>query len=74
VGGGSDGNFTAGLGVATLDGLGPLGDGAHAPHEWVRLESIVERSKLAAGLIERLRTVGEATYTRHGAVADWSTQ
>ncbi|MBN9612580.1 MAG: M20 family metallopeptidase, partial [Actinobacteria bacterium] len=55
VGGGSDGNFTAAIGIPTLDGLGPLGDGAHAPHEWVDLTSIVERSQLIAGLIERLR-------------------
>ena len=33
VGGGSDGNFTAGLGILTLDGLGGVGDGAHAAHE-----------------------------------------
>ena len=54
VGGGSDGNFTAALGIPTLDGLGPLGDGAHASHEWVQLESIVERSAVLAGLITRL--------------------
>lgn len=54
VGGGSDGNFTAALGIPTLDGLGPLGDGAHAPHEWVDLASIAERSRLIARLIERL--------------------
>lgn len=54
VGGGSDGNFTAALGIPTLDGLGPLGDGAHANHEWVELASIVERSRLIAGLVEVL--------------------
>ena len=60
VGGGSDGNFTTALGIDTLDGLGPLGDGAHARHEWVRIESIAERSRLAAALIERLRGAAEA--------------
>ncbi len=55
VGGGSDGNFTAALGIPTLDGLGPLGDGAHAPHEWVHLGSVVERSQVLAGLITRLQ-------------------
>ena len=35
VGGASDGNLTAAAGVPTLDGLGPVGDGAHARHEWV---------------------------------------
>jgi glutamate carboxypeptidase len=51
VGGGSDGNFTAGLGVPTLDGLGPAGAGAHARHEWVDLGSLPERATLVAGLI-----------------------
>lgn len=60
VGGGSDGNFTTALGIDTLDGLGPLGDGAHARHEWVRIESIADRSRLAAALIERLRGAAEA--------------
>ena len=40
VGGGSDGNFTAALGVPTLDGLGVVGGGAHADHEWVDVASI----------------------------------
>ncbi|MEZ0114994.1 glutamate carboxypeptidase [Catenulispora sp. EB89] len=55
VGGGSDGNFTAGLGIPTLDGLGPRGAGAHARHEWVAEESLLERAALVAGLIEALR-------------------
>jgi glutamate carboxypeptidase len=49
--GGSDGNFTAGLGIPTLDGLGPLGDGAHARGEWVSLESVITHSVLVSGLI-----------------------
>ncbi|WP_210603711.1 M20 family metallopeptidase [Brevibacterium oceani] len=55
VGGASDGNFTAALGTPTLDGLGPLGDGAHAEHEWADLRSIIERADLVAGLIRRIR-------------------
>lgn len=54
VGGASDGNFTAALGIPTLDGLGPLGDGAHAVHEWVDLASLADRSLLVAGLIDAL--------------------
>ena len=51
TGGGSDGNFTAALGVPTLDGLGVVGDGGHALHEHVILSSLPERAALLAGLI-----------------------
>jgi len=51
VGGGSDGNFTAGIGVPTLDGLGPVGEGAHAPHESVVADELPRRAALLAGLI-----------------------
>ena len=51
TGGGSDGNFTAALGVPTLDGLGVVGDGGHALHEHVVLSSLPERAALLAGLI-----------------------
>jgi glutamate carboxypeptidase len=54
VGGGSDGNFTAALGVSTLDGLGAIGDGAHATHEHVVVEAIPWRTALIASLIERI--------------------
>jgi glutamate carboxypeptidase len=53
VGGGSDGNFTAGLGIPTLDGLGGVGDGAHATHEHVLISELPRRAALLAGLIER---------------------
>lgn len=53
TGGGSDGNFTAALGVPTLDGLGAVGDGAHALHEHVDIEHLTWRAALLAGLIER---------------------
>jgi glutamate carboxypeptidase len=52
VGGGSDGNFTAGLGIPTLDGLGGVGDGAHAPHERILISELPRRAVLIAGLIE----------------------
>jgi glutamate carboxypeptidase len=45
-GGGSDGNITAGIGVSTLDGLGPMGEGAHAAHEQVVISSIPRRAAL----------------------------
>jgi glutamate carboxypeptidase len=51
VGGGSDGNFTGGLGIPTLDGLGAVGDGAHAPHEFVVAAELPRRAALLAGLI-----------------------
>jgi glutamate carboxypeptidase len=55
VGGGSDGNITAGVGIPTLDGLGALGDGAHAEGECIVIDSLVERTALLAGLIARLQ-------------------
>jgi glutamate carboxypeptidase len=51
TGGGSDGNFTAALGVPTLDGLGVAGDGGHAFHEHVVISSLPERAALLAGLL-----------------------
>ncbi len=54
VGGGSDGNFTAALGIPTLDGLGAVGDGAHAAHESVVIAELPRRTALLAGLIERI--------------------
>jgi glutamate carboxypeptidase len=50
-GGGSDGNFTAALGIPTLDGLGVVGDGGHAEHEHVVLASMPERAALLAAMI-----------------------
>jgi glutamate carboxypeptidase len=54
AGGGSDGNFTAALGVPTLDGLGPQGDGAHARHEHIVLEDLPFRAALLCGVLSRL--------------------
>jgi len=54
AGGGSDGNFTAAIGVPTLDGLGPEGDGAHAAHEHIRLDDLTWRAAFLAALLETL--------------------
>jgi glutamate carboxypeptidase len=51
TGGGSDGNFTAALGVPTLDGMGAVGDGAHAAHESVIIEHLVPRTALLAAMV-----------------------
>jgi glutamate carboxypeptidase len=53
VGGGSDGNFTAALGIPTLDGLGGVGDGAHASHEHILISELPRRAALLARLIEQ---------------------
>jgi glutamate carboxypeptidase len=54
VGGGSDGNFTAALGVPTLDGLGAVGNGAHSPDEFIVIRYLPERAALLAGLLVHL--------------------
>jgi glutamate carboxypeptidase len=54
TGGGSDGNFTAALGVPTLDGLGPAGAGAHTPGEYIRTRSLAERAALLAALLSTI--------------------
>lgn len=57
TGGGSDGNFTAALGVPTLDGLGPQGDGAHALHEHVLVADLPWRAAFLAALLQRINAV-----------------
>jgi len=54
TGGGSDGNFTAALGIPTLDGLGAVGDGAHALDEHVVIRELPRRTALLAGLLMAL--------------------
>jgi glutamate carboxypeptidase len=54
TGGGSDGNFCAALGIPTLDGLGAVGDGAHALHEHVEVAPLVPRAALIATLLAKL--------------------
>ena len=57
TGGASDGNFTAALGIPTLDGLGAIGDGPHALDEHVILRELPERAALVGGLLARLEGV-----------------
>jgi glutamate carboxypeptidase len=54
VGGGSDGNFTTSLGIPTLDGLGGVGEGAHAVHESITISELPRRAALLASLIEKI--------------------
>jgi glutamate carboxypeptidase len=53
TGGASDGNFTSALGIPTLDGMGAVGEGAHARHESIVLEHVAPRTALLAGLLAR---------------------
>lgn len=54
TGGGSDGNFTSAIGIATLDGLGAVGEGAHSANESIVLNEFPRRTAILAGLIESL--------------------
>lgn len=54
VGGGSDGNFTAAVGTPTLDGLGAVGEGAHAEGERILLQPTLQATTVLTGLIDRL--------------------
>lgn len=54
AGGGSDGNFTAALGIPTLDGFGAIGDGAHAIHEHVEIDALAPRAATIAGVLQRI--------------------
>jgi glutamate carboxypeptidase len=51
TGGASDGNFTSALGIPTLDGMGAVGEGAHAAHESILLDHLAPRTALLAGLL-----------------------
>jgi glutamate carboxypeptidase len=55
AGGGSDGNFTGAMGIATLDGLGAIGQGYHTLAEYLEIDSLVQRGRLFAGLLAALR-------------------
>ncbi|MGV9778803.1 M20 family metallopeptidase [Streptosporangium sp. NPDC003464] len=67
VGGASDGNFTAGAGCPTLDGLGAVGGGAHAAHEHVVVAEMPGRARLLAGLISAVLGDGSASQKDHSA-------
>jgi glutamate carboxypeptidase len=51
TGGASDANTTSGMGIPTLDGLGPIGGNDHSPAEYLEVESIVPRTTMLAGLL-----------------------
>jgi glutamate carboxypeptidase len=51
TGGASDGNTTGGMGIPTIDGLGPIGGNDHGPSEYVEVDSIVPRTAMLAGLL-----------------------
>lgn len=55
AGGGSDGNFTGALGIPTLDSIGVRGAGLHTLGEYIEIDSLVERARLVAGLLMRIR-------------------
>lgn len=57
VGGGSDGNFTAAIGIETLDGLGAVGGGAHADSEHVVVATLAPRAALIAGICQELSSM-----------------
>ena len=59
VGGGSDGNFTAAVGVETLDGLGAVGGGAHGDAEHVVVATMQQRAALLAGLCQELSSMAK---------------
>lgn len=59
-GGASDGNFTSALGIPTLDGMGAVGEGAHARHESILLEHLAPRTALLAGLLSQEPNVQES--------------
>ncbi|PMC39105.1 carboxypeptidase [Bacillus sp. UMB0899] len=54
TGGGSDASFTSSLGIATIDGLGPIGGNAHSDKEYLEIPSLVERTHLLATIMKRL--------------------
>ena len=56
-GGASDGNLTSAMGVPTLDGMGPVGNGFHGPKEYVEIDSIFERTKLLAQTLFKIYNV-----------------
>ena len=55
TGGGSDANFTAAMGIPTIDALGPVGEGVHTENERIKLHTLVERAKLVAIALRELR-------------------
>ncbi|ADI00693.1 M20 family metallopeptidase [Salisediminibacterium selenitireducens] len=58
IGGGSDGNFTSGIGIPTIDGLGGYGDGAHANHEHIVIDELPKRTAMIAETLKQLQDHG----------------
>ena len=58
TGGGSDGNFTAALGVPTVDGLGAMGGGSHSIGEYIEIDALPSRFAMLLGLLERIPDAG----------------
>ena len=54
TGGGSDGNFTSALGIPTLDGMGAVGEGAHASNESILIEHLAPRTALLAAMMMKV--------------------
>ena len=54
IGGGSDGNFTSGAGIPTLDGLGTSGEFLHNPNEYIHVDHVARRTALTAELLRTL--------------------
>jgi len=54
VGGASDGNLTAAAGIPTIDGMGAVGDGAHADFEWASISAMPHRAELLAAMLTKL--------------------
>jgi glutamate carboxypeptidase len=67
VGGASDGNFTAGVGTPTLDGLGAVGGGAHAEDEHVVVDELPARTALLRALVEELLADSTKPFATSGA-------
>jgi glutamate carboxypeptidase len=74
VGGGSDGNFTAGIGVPTLDGLGAIGGGAHADNEHILLDELLPRTGLLMGLVQEVLNDPRGVDTTTAATTDTDTE
>jgi glutamate carboxypeptidase len=69
TGGASDANTTAGMGIPSLDGLGPIGGNDHAPGEYLEVDSIVPRTTMLAGLLLAIAADPEVLAWREGRPA-----
>jgi glutamate carboxypeptidase len=72
-GGASDGNFTSALGIPTLDGMGAVGEGAHARHESIVVEHLAPRTALLAGLLAGCESAGATGTLPRGTTRSFTT-